>query len=97
MNFEDLLKRAKKDGLLKPREFEELSLLRNTYARFREPGHEFSLPRRSIKHNLPIDDLLLRDAQSALALLGRRFGQGPFPEARLRVRRRLRLRVRRRL
>jgi HEPN domain-containing protein len=86
MNFEDLLKRAKKDGLLKPEEesdFDEFRHLRNAYAHFREPSHELSSLRRSIKHDQPFDDLLQRDAQTALALLGRHFGQTPFPEVRL--------------
>ena len=86
MNFEDLLKRAKKDGLSKPEEesdFDEFRHLRNAYAHFREPSHELSSLRRSIKHDQPFDDLLQRDAQTALALLGRHFGQTPFPEVRL--------------
>ena len=86
MNFEDLLKRAKKDGLLKPEEesdFDEFRHLRNAYAHFREPSHELSSLRRSIKHDQPFDDLLQRDAQTALALLGRHFGQTPFPEVQL--------------
>jgi hypothetical protein len=39
MSFEDLLKRAKKDGILKPEEesdFDEFRHLRNAYAHFRE-------------------------------------------------------------
>jgi len=43
MNFEDLLKRAKKDGILKPEEesdFDKFRHLRNAYAHFREPSHE---------------------------------------------------------
>ena len=86
MNFEDLLKRAIKDGLLKPEEesdFDEFRHLRNAYAHFREPSHALSSLRRSIKHDQPFDDLLQRDAQTALALLGRHFGQTPFPEVRL--------------
>jgi hypothetical protein len=86
MSFEDLLKRAKKDGLLKPEEesdFDEFRHLRNAYAHFREPSHELSSLRRSIKHDQPFEDLLQRDAQTALALLGRHFGQTPFPELRL--------------
>ena len=86
MNFEDLLKRAKKDGLLKPEEesdFDEFRHLRNAYAHFREPSHELFSLRRSIKHDQPFDDLLQRDAQTALALLGRHFGQTPFSEVRL--------------
>ena len=86
MSFEDLLKRAKKDGILKPEEesdFDEFRHLRNGYAHFREPSHELSSLRRSIKNDQPFDDLLQRDAQTALALLGRHFGQTPFPELRL--------------
>jgi hypothetical protein len=86
MNFEDLLKRAKKDGILKPEEesdFDEFRHLRNAYAHFREPSHELSSLRRSIKHDQPFDDLLQRDAQTALALLGRHFRQRSFPEVRL--------------
>jgi hypothetical protein len=43
MNFEDLLKRAKKEGLLKPEDesdFDKFRHLRNAYAHFREPSHE---------------------------------------------------------
>jgi hypothetical protein len=76
MSFEDLLKRANDDGLLRPGErsdFEEFRHLRNAYAHFREPLHELSSVRRSVKHDLPFDDLLQRDAQTALAFLGRYF------------------------
>jgi HEPN domain-containing protein len=86
MSFEDLLKRAKKDGVLKPEEesdFDQFRHLRNAYAHFREPSHKFSSLRRSIKDDLPFEDLLRRDAQTALALLGRYFGQSPYPEVRL--------------
>ena len=81
MNFEDLLKHAKKDGILKPEEellFDEFRHLRNAYAHFREPSHEFSSLRRSIKHDQPFDDLLQRDAQTALALLGRHLAKHLF-------------------
>ena len=53
--FEDLLKRAKKDGLLKPEEesdFDEFRHLRNAYAHFREPSHELSSLRRSLSELL---------------------------------------------
>jgi hypothetical protein len=86
MNFEDLLKRAKKVGILKPEEesdFDQLRHLRNAYAHFREPSHERSSLRRSIKHDRPFDDQLQRDAQTALELIGRHFGQRPFPDVRL--------------
>ena len=86
MSFDDLLKRAKKDGILKPDEepdFDQFRHLRNAYAHFREPSHELSSLRRSIKYDRPFDDLLKQDAQTALGLLGRHFGQRPFPEARL--------------
>jgi hypothetical protein len=83
MSFEDLLKRAKKDGVLKPEEesdFDQFRHLRNAYAHFREPLHELSSLRRSIKDDLAFEDLLRRDAQMALRLLGRHFGQSPYPE-----------------
>jgi hypothetical protein len=76
MNFEDLLKRAKMDDIFNPEEesdLEGLRHLRNAYAHFREPLHKLSSVRRSIKDDLPFEDLLQRDAQMALGLLGRHF------------------------
>jgi hypothetical protein len=86
MSFEDLLKCAKKDGFFNPEEesdLEQFRHLRNAYAHFREPLHKLSSVRRSIKDDLPCEDLLHRDAQAALRLLGRHFAQRPYPELRL--------------
>jgi hypothetical protein len=86
MSFEDLLKCAKKDGFFNPEEesdLEQFRHLRNAYAHFREPLHKLSSVRRSIKDDLPFEDLLHRDAQAALRLLGRHFAQRPYPELRL--------------
>src|SRR3954447_27029795 len=55
MKVEDLLKRAKKEGVLGPDEeadFEQLRQLRNSYAHFRDSLHEFSSLQRSIKEDL---------------------------------------------
>jgi hypothetical protein len=86
MKFEELLKRAKEAGMFNPEEesdLEQFRHLRNAYAHFREPLHKLSSERRSIKDDLPFEDLLYRDAQTALGLLGRHFGQRPYPELRL--------------
>jgi hypothetical protein len=61
MSFENLLKRAKKDGFFNPEEesdLEQFRHLRNAYAHFREPLHKLSSVRRSIKDDLPFEDLL---------------------------------------
>jgi len=86
MNFDDLLNRAEKAGILTSAEgsdFDGFRLLRNAYAHFREPVHEFSGLRRSIRHDQPFDELLRQDAKKALSLLGRYFGRSPFPAVRL--------------
>lgn len=82
MSFDDLLKRAEKESLIGPDDrpdFNQFRHLRNAYAHFREPSHDLSSLRRSIKADLPFDDLLVRDAQTALGLLGRHFIRSPFP------------------
>jgi hypothetical protein len=86
MSLEHLLKRAKEEGFFNPEEesdIERFRHLRNAYAHFREPSHELSSLRRSIKDDIPFEDLLHRDAQTALGLLGRYFGHRPYPELRL--------------
>jgi hypothetical protein len=86
MSLEHLLKRAKEEGFFNPEEeadIEQFRHLRNAYAHFREPSHERSSLRRSIKDDIPFEDLLYRDAQTALGLLGRHFGNRPYPELRL--------------
>ena len=80
MSFDDLLKRAERDSLIASEDrpdFDQFRHLRNAYAHFREPSHELSSLRRSIKEDLPFEDLLHKDGQTALALLGRYFTRGP--------------------
>jgi hypothetical protein len=82
MGFDDLLKRAERESLVAPEDkphFDQFRHLRNAYAHFREPAHELSSLRRSIKEDLPFQDLLRKDAQTALGLLGRYFSRSPYP------------------
>jgi hypothetical protein len=70
MSCEDLLKRGKEVGIFNPEEESDLERFRhlpNAYAHFREPLHKLSSVRRTIKDDLPFEDLLYRDAQTAQA------------------------------
>ena len=86
MAVEDLFKRAEKESLLtgeEASEFDRFRQLRNAYAHFRDPSHELSGLRRSMKQGLPLDEVLKQDAGASLKMLGDHFGRQPFPQIRL--------------
>jgi hypothetical protein len=81
MSFDDLLKRTERESLISSEDkpvFDQFRQLRNAYAHFREPSHELSSLRRSIKEDLPFEDLLRKDAQTATGLLGKYFSRSPY-------------------
>ena len=81
MSLDDVLKRAEKDSLITPEErseFDKFRLLRNAYAHFREPAHELSGMHRAMREDIPFEDLLRTDAQTALELLARYFSRASY-------------------
>jgi hypothetical protein len=77
MSFDNVLRHALQAGGLTAQQaadFDELRLLRNAYAHFREPGHS---AQRALREGVPMGDLLKQDALKALEILGREFGRGP--------------------